>query len=51
MAHDLPAGDVYNRSNPQSGVFVAALKTAVQFGAGNIGRGFTGQLFSESGLK
>ncbi len=27
------------------------LKTAVQFGAGNIGRGFTGELFSESGLE
>ncbi|MCC6484540.1 MAG: mannitol-1-phosphate 5-dehydrogenase [Armatimonadetes bacterium] len=27
------------------------MKTALQFGAGNIGRGFTGQLFSESGLE
>ena len=27
------------------------LKTAVQFGAGNIGRGFLGQLFHESGLE
>lgn len=27
------------------------MKTAVQFGAGNIGRGFLGQLFSQSGWK
>ena len=27
------------------------MKTAVQFGAGNIGRGFIAQLFCESGLE
>ena len=27
------------------------MRTAVQFGAGNIGRGFIAQLFSESGLE
>jgi mannitol-1-phosphate 5-dehydrogenase len=30
---------------------VESLKTAVQFGAGNIGRGFTAQLFTESGYE
>jgi len=40
---------VYNGARSVTGV--CSLKTAVQFGAGNIGRGFTGELFSESGLE